>query len=156
MKSCNGIPYTPRGEPGYIGVICKRGVVGGDELDLERDRYFPGFCQKNCGTDQIVKITNVDEKNKTAECNCPTGKKSFPIINHLTWPYQCNKIPYDPESEFCFGNRWIRPLPESKPFLCNGIAYDYTQQECREGKLYMKEKPKETNWTQQAYQIAKP
>jgi len=155
-SSCNGIPFTPKGEPGYIGVICKRGVVGGDELDLERNKYKPGFCQFHCNTNQIVRMTNVDEKNKTMECDCPDGKKSFPIINSHTWPYQCNNVPYFPDNQFCYNNRWILPNPQSKPFECDGVPYDYTKQECKEGKLFLKQKPKEYTWVQQAYQIPKP
>ena len=160
-KICNGIKYTPKGEPGYIGIGCNEATIGAPEITLEGNRREPGFCQSNCNAlGQKILITNVNEDRKEVECDCPSGRKWFKINNRQTWPYQCytniGDTPYDPtKGEYCL-NGQIHVNPLSEPMLCNGKVYDYTTQYCKDNVIYKKPEPKADNWYEQAYQIPKP
>jgi len=155
--SCNGVPYTPKGDPNYIGLGCDYGTIGGGELTMEGDRYAPSFCQKNCKTKKIVRILDANEEKRMALCECPGAPKWFPIENVHTYKFKCGeREPFNPQNSYCYNNVNVVATPQGQSSLCGNKSYDLSKQVCIEGVIYNKPPPPVYNWFQQAYQIPRP
>ena len=88
------IQYTPKGEPGYIGINCNQAGINGPQLTLEGNKRRPGFCQKNCnelGKDYIP-ITNVNEEKKEIERFYGKRKVETILNSRKTKPMQLHKL----------------------------------------------------------------